>query len=388
MYHLIDFVTKQRVYPTDLIFTGNTSPWEVCIDLKMVKKTLLRKEFKAAAPHLTKYLPFLPFANSPMLLRWQETPTPLIKSKFIGPKLGIDLYFKIEGQNPTGSFKDRGSAIEMTIAKQHHAKKVIVASTGNMAASCACYAALAELPCLVLIPKGVPVAKLAQVLAYGGEIQEVDGTYSDAAQLARTIAQKNSFYLAGDYAFRVEGQKTAIFELLDQLHFRLPDQIILPIGCGTNLAAYYKGLREYHSLGLITRFPQLVGVQAKGANSVVRSFRKGLTTVKSLKTTRTLASAIAVGTPIDGMKALEALHQTQGVALDVSDTAILQAHHLLSTRESLFVEAASAATVASLFKLHQSGTLKGKVVCILTGDGLKDINVTLKNKIAKALRKS
>ncbi len=376
MYHLIDFITKQRVHPVNLIFTGENSPWEVCIDLTATKNKINLTEYKTQTPHLTKYLPFLPFARPSSLLKWQENPTPLVKSSYFGPRLGIELYFKIEGKNPTGSFKDRGSAIEMTLAKQHHAKKVVVASTGNMAASCACYAALAELPCQVFVPSGLPPAKLAQVQAFGAKITEVAGDYNDAAKQAKETAEKNHFYLAGDYAFRVEGQKIALFELLDQLHFHVPDQILIPMGCGTNIAAYYKGLHEYHALHLITRYPQLIGIQAKGANPIVRSVRHHAYTIKPQQNAHTLASAIAVGNPVDGLKALQAIYQTAGLALDVTDKMILKAHHLLAQHEGLFVESASAAVVAGLLKLSQHQQLKKKVVCILTGDGLKDANIT------------
>lgn len=376
MYHLIDFITKQVVHPKHLIFTGENSPWEVEIDLHVVKENLNVSAYKAEPPHINKYQAFLPFARMPHLLHWQEAPTPLVKSKCIGPELGIDLYFKVESKNPSGSFKDRGSAIEMTVAKHHHAKKIVVASTGNMAASCACYAALAEIPCIVYIPKNAPMAKLAQVLAFGGKIIEVTGDYNAAAQHAKQAAEQEHAYLAGDYAFRVEGQKIALFELLDQLHFRLPDQIIIPMGCGTNLASYYKGLFEYHAVGLIRKWPQLIGVQAHGANPIVQSFLQHAKQVKPIKKINTLASAIAVANPVDGIKALDALYKTQGQALEVTDEEILAAHHLLSTQEALFVESASAATIASLFKLKKAQQLKKKVVCILTGDGLKDANVT------------
>lgn len=374
MYHLIDFITKKEVHPHNLIFTGENSPWEVCFDLHAIKKNINLKEYKLLPANLSKYLSLLPIPHSAQLLHWQESPTPLLKSRYIGKELGIDLYFKLEGKNPTGSFKDRGSVIEMTIAKHHHAKKVVVASTGNMAASCACYAALASIPCIVFVPQGTPLAKLAQVTAFGGKIMEINGSYTDAALAARHYAEIHDCYLAGDYAFRVEGQKTALFEILDQLSFELPDQIIIPMGCGTNIAAYHKGLNEYHTLGLIKKIPQLIGVQSTGANPIVRAFSRHLSYVSPKKNSHTIASAIAVGDPIDGLKALSALYETHGQAIAVTDRAILKARRLLAATEGLFVESASAATLACLFKLKKKRTLAKKIVCILTGEGLKDPN--------------
>ena len=375
MYHLIDFITKKEVHPHNLIFTGENSPWEVVLDLHTIKKNLNLKEYKSLPANLSKYLPLLPIPHSAQLLHWQESPTPLIKSRYIGKQLGIELYFKLEGKNPTGSFKDRGSVIEMTIAKHHNAKKIVVASTGNMAASCACYAALASIPCVVFVPNGTSLVKLAQVTAFGGKIVEINGSYADAALAARHYAESHHCYLAGDYAFRIEGQKTALFEILDQLAFDMPDQIIIPMGCGTNIAAYHKGLNDYHALGLIKKMPHLIGVQSTGANPIVRAFSRHQTSVSPKKQIQTIASAIAVGDPIDGLKALAALYETHGQAIAVSDRAILKARRLLAETEGLFVESASAATIAGLFKLQKKRTLDKKVICILTGEGLKDPNL-------------
>lgn len=268
------------------------------------------------------------------------------------------------------------------MAKELGAKAIILASTGNMAASCACYAAAAKLPCFVLVPEGVAVAKLAQVLAFGGHIIQVKGNYNDAATLAKAIAEESNFYLAGDYAFRVEGQKTAAFEMLDQMLLQVPDVVIVPIGCGTNIAAYAKGFAEYQALGLINKIPKLIGVQATGANAVVTSFHKHSRHIKSLASANTIASAIAVPDPIDGIKALDAIYKTQGLAVAVSDQAMLQAQHALSTEEGLLVETASAATLAALMQVSQEQQYANQhVVCVLTGDGLKDANVILKTAI-------
>ncbi len=379
MYQLIDFVTKKPVKPEGFIFTGEESPWEILMDLDLVKAKINLDYFRIAPPCLAKYLALMPIQKNSEFIHLRETATPLIKSNVLSKRLGVDLHFKVEATNPTGSFKDRGSAVDISVAKELGAGAIILASTGNMAASCACYAAAAKIPCFVLVPEGVPLAKLAQVIAFGGHIIQVKGNYNDAANLAKIIAEKKGFYLAGDYAYRVEGQKTAAFEMLDQLLYQSPDIVVVPIGCGTNITAYAKGFFEYFQLGLIDKIPRLIGVQAQGACAVVNSFSQNTQSITPLHSTDTLASAIAVPNPIDGVKALEAIYTTDGYAVAVTDQEILQAQHLLSTEEGLFVESASAATVAALTNLvPQLQLANQKVVCVLTGDGLKDANIVLR----------
>lgn len=383
MHQLVDFHTKQPVTPEDLVFTGKESPWEVVMNLVAIKTKLNLEYFKISPPCLSKYLPLMPIQKTSEFISLRENATPLIKSKSLGFKLGLDLYFKVEGKNPTGSFKDRGSAVDISVAHENNAPAIILASTGNMAASCACYAAAAKIPCFVLVPDGVPVAKLAQVIAYGGRIVQIKGDYNDAAKMAHSLAIKMGFYLAGDYAYRVEGQKTAAFEILDQLFFQTPDAVIVPMGCGTNITAYQKGFGEYRSLGLIDRIPKLIGVEAAGAAAIVNSYNYQAHHIEPLESANTIASAIAVSNPIDGVKALEAIYDSKGIAVAVTDEEIMQAQYLLSTEEGLFVESASAASFAALIKLKQQDDpiAKGKIVCILTGDGLKDTNVVLKAAI-------
>lgn len=382
MYQLIDFVSRKPVKADGFVFTGKDSPWEVLMNLDLVQTKLNLDYFRMAPPCLSKYLPLLPIQKISEFVSLREAATPLIKSKVLSKRFGIDLHFKVEATNPTGSFKDRGSAVDVSVAKELGANAIILASTGNMAASCACYAAAAKIPCFVLVPEGVPVAKLAQVIAFGGHIIQVKGNYNDAANLAKVIAEKKNFYLAGDYAYRVEGQKTAAFEMLDQLLFQSPDVVVVPVGCGTNIAAYAKGFSEYFQLGLIDKIPRLIGVQAQGACAVVNSFNQGSKSITPLPSVNTLASAISVPNPIDGIKALNAIYTTNGYAIAVTDQEILQAQYLLSTEEGLFVESASAATIAALTHItHQDQLANQKVVCVLTGDGLKDSNVILKAAI-------
>ena len=378
-YHLRDFATKERVTPTSHVFTGENGPWEVVMDLEQIKSRINKEYFRKSPPLVSKYLPLMPVADHSSFISLKEGSTPLIKSTVIGPELGIDLHFKLESQNPTGSFKDRGSAVELTIAKELGVKAITVASTGNMAASCSCYAAAAQLPCFIFVPENTPASKISQSIAYGGRIVQVRGSYNDAAALAKTVAEELGFYLAGDYAFRVEGHKTAAFELLDQMYFQVPDAIMIPIGCGTNMTSYAKGFSEYKELGFINELPQLVGLQAESASPVVDSFKKGLKHIEPVKVTSTVASAIGIGDPIDGTKALDAIYSTGGYADAVSDKEMLEAQYRLSKEEGLFVEASCATTVASLLKEGKNGRFSGKtVVCVLTGGGLKDPTTILK----------
>ena len=259
------------------------------------------------------------------------------------------------------------------------AKGIAVASTGNMAASCACYAAAANLPCFVFVPEGTPVSKLAQTISYGGKIVQVKGTYNDAAVLAEQVALELGLYLAGDYAFRIEGAKTAGFEVIDQLFYHSPDAVVVPMGCGTNLASYGKAFDEYKQLGLITSAPRVIGAQADGARSIVNSFKNKKKTVTPLSELNTIASAISVLHPLDGVKALDVMYKTEGFAESVSEAEILESQYLLAKEEGLFTEASSATAFAVIKKMPE---LRGKtVVCVITGDGLKDTSPVLKAAI-------
>ncbi|HMO18030.1 MAG TPA: threonine synthase [Oligoflexia bacterium] len=380
MYQLVDFQTREQVSTESLVFTGEGRPWEVVMDLSLVRKKINLDYFKKTPSFVSKYLPLLPVMDYGSFVSLGEGETPLIKSNTIAKEFGAKLYFKLEGQNPTGSFKDRGSAVEVTVAKEHGAKGIVVASTGNMAASCSCYAAAARVPCYVFVPEGTPTSKLAQVIAYGGRIVQVRGTYGDAARLAEEVARAYGYYLAGDYAFRIEGSKTAAFELSEQLLYQVPDMVVVPLGCGTNLASYYKGFREYLELGIIDRVPHLIGVQAEAANPIVRAFKKGKREVEPLKEVKSLARAIAINDPLDGMKALEAIYSTQGTCVQVTEEEMVSAQYELSKEEGVFVETACAATVAALRKMQREGhVLSHKhIVCILTGTGLKDPDPIIK----------
>lgn len=380
MYTLRDFKTKEEVQAKNLVFTGEHGrPWEVKMDMDLVRAKINPDYFKSAPPSGSKYLSLMPIKDHSAFVSLGEGATPLIKSSVIGKELGVDLYFKLESRNPTGAFKDRGSAVEVTIAKEMGAKAIVVASTGNMAASCSAYAAAAHIPCFVFVPEDTPPSKLAQVIAYGGRIVQVKGSYGDAAALAHEVATKLGLYLAGDYAFRVEGHKTAAFEVVEQLFFREPDAVFVPIGCGTNLASYMKGFEEYKDLGFIDTIPTIYGSQAEGAATVAKAFDKGLDDGVILDSASSVAKAICINHALDAAKALDAIYRTNGKAVANNDREILEAQYRLSKDEGLFVEAACASSLAALQKVIETDNLKGKkVVLVLTGSGLKDPDAVLK----------
>ncbi|MBI3002625.1 MAG: threonine synthase, partial [candidate division NC10 bacterium] len=277
-------------------------------------------------------------------------------------------------------FKDRGSLVEISKAKERGAKAVCVASTGNMAGSVAAYASIAAITCYVLVPEGTAIGKMAQALSYGARLLQVRGTYTDAARLTEEMSREYGFYLAGDYAFRVEGQKSQAFEIIEQLDWRPPGALIVPMGCGTNLAAIWKGFKEFYELGLIDSLPRLIGVQPEGCQPIVSAFNQGRDTVIPVAKPSTVASAVSAGDPLDGVKALAALRESAGCALALTDAEILEAQQRLARLESIFVEPAGAIPIAALNALLTTGRIRPDevVVCLGTGNGLKDPKSALK----------
>lgn len=348
---------------------------DVVYDYDRIAARLNKPVLMSSPLTTTKYLSFYPLNDLRKIISLHEGGTPLYRCKNLCKELGMDnIYLKNEGRNPTGAFKDRGTMVEITKAVEMGKKAIVCASTGNMAASVSAYAAQANIPCYIIVPEGTPIGKLSQTLSYGARIIQVRGSYDDAAALAVEISKKNDFFLAGDYAFRLEGQKSGGYEIIEQLGWKVPDKVIIPVGCGTNLSAVWKGFKEFHKLGFIDKLPQMVAVQAKGANPVVNAFNKKSKKWDVLTKPQTVASAMCVGDPLDGTKVLNAVYESKGLALDVSDEEILEAEKLLARAESIFVEPSAAATLAALVKLHGKGKIKKNelVVLYLTGAGLKD----------------
>jgi threonine synthase len=277
--------------------------------------------------------------------------------------------------NPTGSFKDRGMTVAVTRAVESGAQILVCASTGNTAASVAAYAARAGLKSAVVLPSGkVAAGKLSQAAAHGARLVEANGTFDRALALTRAALQKlKGLYLLNSLnPYRIEGQKTVSFEVLEQLRFEVPDFVVLPVGNAGNISAVWKGFRELHSWGILKRVPKLIGVQAAGAAPIADAFERHLGVVKPLAEPKTVATAISIGNPISWKKAMNAIKESGGLAVSVSDKEIVRARNDLATKEGIFVEYASATPIAAIRKLRGQVREDDLVVVIATGHGLKD----------------
>ena len=348
-----------------------------CSDLlELVKTRPLRRErlFLEGQRGVWRYRAALPVGGRPVSMG--EGGTPLVKSAQMAASAGVgDLYFKVEGQNPTGSFKDRGMTVAVTRAVQSKARVLICASTGNTSASLAAYAARAGLKSAVVIPAGkVAKGKLVQAVACGASIIRVGGNFDRALEMAVAAgAELPWLYLVNSMnPYRVEGQKTCAYEIYEQLGGRAPDYVVLPVGNAGNISAVWKGFKELVSWGIIRKAPKLVGVQASGASPIARAIREGSDSITPVEEPETEASAIRIGRPVSWKKALRAIRESGGTAVEVTDDQIRRARAGLASREGVFVEPASAAPVAGLTELKGRVRKDDAVVCINTGHGLKD----------------
>ncbi|WP_420595084.1 threonine synthase [Deinococcus sp.] len=318
------------------------------------------------------YRRYLPVTDKTPALSLHEGDTPLIHAPKLSRELGIELHLKFEGLNPTGSFKDRGMVMAVAKAAEEGAKSVICASTGNTSAAAAAYAARMDMPCYVLIPDGrIALGKLAQAVMYGAKIVAIDGNFDKALDLVREISTSEGIALVNSVnPFRLEGQKTAAFEVVDILG-KAPDILCLPVGNAGNISAYWKGFREYRSHGLVDTLPKMWGIQAAGAAPLAR----GLARVDEPET---LATAIRIGAPASAILARMAVNESAGLFDMVTDDEILEAYRKVA-QDGVFCEPASAAPIAGLMKLHAAGKLPAgsQVVAVLTGNGLKDPNIAL-----------
>jgi len=314
------------------------------------------------------YQKYLPFDESVNIISLNEGNTPLIRAdrlaEIIAPKAGLKLYLKYEGLNPTGSFKDRGMTAAITQAVHEGSQTVICASTGNTAASAAAYSARAGLRCLVLVPEGkIALGKLAASLAYGADVISIDGSFDDGLDMVREIVKRQPIALVNSVnPWRLEGQKTGSFEIIDQLGGVAPDWHCLPVGNAGNISAYWMGYKQYDK-----GRPQILGGQAAGSAPIVEG--------KVVEKPETIATAIRIGNPARWHQALEALDESGGIITAVTDEKILGSWNLLAKQEGIFVEPASATGVAALKQQIDLGEIDptGKTaVCILTGHGLKD----------------
>ncbi len=324
---------------------------------------------------LAKYGDFLPITAASPIISLGEGDTPLVRSRRLEKEIGCgELYFKLEGCNPTGSFKDRGMVVAIAKALEEGRTSVICASTGNTSASAAAYAAASGLSAIIVIPEGkIATGKLAQAIAHGARIITIDGNFDQALDIVRNLAQKHRVTLVNSInPHRIEGQKTAAFEIIDTLG-DAPDYLFIPVGNAGNITAYWKGFSEYQQAGRANSRPRMMGFQAEGAAPIVRGH--------AISQPETVATAIRIGNPASWEKATAARDQSDGVIDMVSDDEIMAAYRLVAAREGIFGEPASAASLAGLIKLSGKGMdlRRKKVVCVITGTGLKDTDAALMN---------
>ena len=344
------------------------------IQKALLGNPIIRGEFIRTEVHHWKYFSFYPIDDATKVLSMAEGGTPFVELKKTTEELGCShLYFKYEGTNPTGSFKDRGSTVEISKAIENNAKSVICASTGNMGASVAAYAAMAGIKCTILIPENIPNEKLAQIFAYGAKIIQVNtNSYHVIQQLSEKAASKLGIFLLGDYINRTEGEKSVGFEIADQIFWKAPDYIFCPIGTGTLIWAIWKALIEFKEVQLIDKLPKMIGVQAKGCAPVIDAFASNTLKITPVKNPETIASAMACPDPITGTGALLAIKNSGGSGIAVSDEEIIEARKKLA-RLGLFSEPSGAVSLAGLFKFQERVNIRNKsIVCIITGHGLKD----------------
>jgi threonine synthase len=316
---------------------------------------------------IERYRDRLPVSAATPVVSLHEGNTPLLPAALLSERTGCDVYLKVEGSNPTGSFKDRGMTVAVSKAVESGAKAVICASTGNTSASAAAYAARAGLTCAVLVPTGkIALGKLAQALVHGARLLQVSGNFDDCLTLAAKLAQDYPVALVNSVnPDRLQGQKTASFEIVEALG-DAPDVHCLPVGNAGNITAYWMGYREDHDAGNAKKLPRMLGFQASGAAPIVRG--------EVVREPSTIATAIRIGNPASWTKAIDARDESGGAIAAVTDREILAAYRLLARSAGVFVELASAASVAGLLQASEAGLLaRGQtVVCTVTGHGLKD----------------
>jgi threonine synthase len=317
-----------------------------------------------------RYMPVKPTTGIVTLL---EGGTPLIRARNLERLLpGIRVYLKYDGLNPTGSFKDRGMTMAVTAAVESGARAVICASTGNTSASAAAFAARAGLDCVVLIPNGkIALGKLAQAIVYGAKVLAIQGNFDDALEMVKKVSDKHGLTIVNSVnPFRIEGQKSAAFEVCDTLG-HAPDYLSIPVGNAGNITAYWKGFKEYLEDGRISSLPRLLGFQAEGAAPIVEN--------RVFPNPETIATAIRIGNPASWKSAVLALDESKGAIDKISDREILRVYGLLASTEGVFAEPASCISVAGLIKAYEEGKVAegSSVVCVLTGNGLKDPDIAV-----------
>lgn len=328
---------------------------------------------------IDKYREYLPVSDNTPIITLYEGNTPLIKAQKLPKILGlnVEIYFKFEGLNPTGSFKDRGMTLAISKAFESGKKAVICASTGNTSASAAAYAARAGMKAFVILPKGaVALGKLSQAIIYGAKVIALLGNFDDALFMVRKIGEMLPVEVVNSVnPYRIEGQKTAAFEIVDALN-SAPDYHFIPVGNAGNITAYWKGYKEYYAIGKTNKLPIMMGYQAEGSAPIVKGY--------PIKNPHTIASAIKIGNPYSWRSAIQAAKESNGKIDAVTDDEILYAYNLIASLEGIFCEPASAASLAGFIKSSKEHIFKDgdRIVCTLTGSGLKDPDTAMKSASA------
>ncbi len=361
---------------------------QVVLDLSRVRYSDLKRSWRDRPLGVWRYRELLPVSGDgevslheggTALLRIDLSPVAAAKAT---------VFVKNEGQNPTGSFKDRGMTVGVTRARSLSRRRVICASTGNTAASLAAYAARAHLEGIVLVPSGgIARGKLAQAVFQGARVVAIRGSFDDAMSVVVEAANRLDAYVLNSInPFRIEGQKTAAFEVFEQLGDRVPEWLVCPVGNGGNLAAYWKGFLELRAIRATDRLPRLVAVQAAGASPIVDAFLERKDSIVPVAQPDTVASAIRIGNPANWSKTLRAIRESDGLAVKIPDAAILEAQSALARREGIFVEPAAAASLAGAVRLSEEGVFgaNDRVVCVCTGHGLKDPESALRSYVEPA----
>ncbi len=320
------------------------------------------------------YRPWLPVTEKTPVISLYEGATPLLPVKSISDRIGkgVEVYVKYDGLNPTGSFKDRGMTMALSKAKESGCEAVICASTGNTSASAAAYARKGGMKAFVIIPDGyVAQGKLAQALVYGAEILAIKGNFDKALDIVRELSEKYPITLVNSVnPFRLQGQKTAAFEIIENLG-NAPDWLCIPMGNAGNISAYWMGFQEYFSAHKSKQLPKMMGFQASGSAPLVLG--------KTIENPETIATAIRIGNPVNKEKACSAKESSNGKFSSVTDSEIINAYKILGKEEGIFCEPASASSVAGLLKLKDEVPRNSTIVCVLTGNGLKDPECAINN---------
>ena len=362
---------------------GSEGTLDVVYNLEVVRKQLSKEYLKNNERRdLWRYMPILPLESDKGIAPLKVGMTPLYKGKRLEELLNIkNIYIKDDGRNPTGSFKDRASAIGVAKAIELGKKIICAASTGNAASSVSGFAACMGIENYIFVPANAPEAKVTQLLIYGSHVILVDGDYDTAFDFCLKAVEKFGWYnrSCAINPYLVEGKKTAAFEICEQMDFKVPDKVIMSVGDGCSISAVWKGFKEFYDLGIIDKLPQMVSVQAEGSNPVNRAYRKGSREF-DYEAPNTIADSISVGIPRNGYKALNALNESKGIAVDVRDEEILQAMTTLARCSGVFGEPAGVTGFAGLQKMVREGLVEKNeaVVLIISGNGLKDIKSAMK----------